>query len=94
MKAFKCLQCERTYSRRTRLNEHVKKIHGEILQKQRFLCPFQCPVQCRTMVHLLRHCEKEHKENLGTVTNNYTQSGHCPLSMIYRYTIAEVQLLH
>ena len=42
------------------------KIHGESQETvQRFHCPFQCQEKYRTMVELLRHYNREHKENLG-----------------------------
>ena len=66
LKAFQCPQCPSSYSRR--LNEHKVKVHGEESQAHhRFLCPFNCSHNHRT---ILRHCEKEHKENLGIVSQS------------------------
>jgi hypothetical protein len=43
------------------------KVHGEKSQQtvHQFVCPFTCLQKYRTTLELLRHCEKEHKENLG-----------------------------
>ena len=77
MKAFQCMKCDSGYSRQSRLNEHMKKAHGDISQQklQRFICPFKCSQKYGTVVELLQHCEREHKENLGKCkhTDAYTQ---------------------
>ena len=68
VKAPQCLQCSKTYTRHYRLNEHLRMENSveETDWCKWFECPFCCgKVHCRTVVALLSHCEREHKENLG-----------------------------
>ena len=53
------------------LNDHLWKDHD--IQPSHFQRQFECPFSCRQqpwhkMSDLLRHCEKEHNENLGKTT--------------------------
>ena len=63
LKAFQCPQCSSAYSRRTRLNEHMVKVHGDESQgEHRFLCPFNCSSKHRTTLELLQHCERAQRK--------------------------------
>ena len=68
LKAFRCSECCKAYSRVDRLNEHLRK-EDNIRTTQRsgrFECPFSCCEESwRTMAEMPSHCEEEHKENLG-----------------------------
>ena len=49
----------------------------------RFLCPFNCSHNHRTILELLRHCEKEHKENLG-IYKFHACTRHNDMSLLFR----------
>ena len=60
------------------------KVHGEESQAHhRFLCPFNCSHNHRTILELLRHCEKEHKENLG-IYKFHACTRHNDMSLLFQ----------
>ena len=71
LKTFKCPHCCKAYSRCDRLYQHMRTNHNVQCSRQqiRFACPFTCTKEpVHTMVALFRHCQMEHKENLGKDT--------------------------
>ena len=61
--------CTQTYTRRHRLNDHLKIAHGTEVNghcTRNFKCPFSCGVQpYRRNIELLTHCDKVHQDLLG-----------------------------
>ena len=67
---FRCPHpgCNKSYTRKYRLKEHEKIVHGVIVDEstKNFSCPLDCGVSAfRTNKDLLSHCEMVHHEKLG-----------------------------
>ena len=68
--------CNKSYSRKYRLNEHQKLEHGvaDSYCTRNFRCPFCYEESAfRTNIELLNHCEGIHNEKLGKLVNMHIQ---------------------
>lgn len=66
----KCTQCQKTYSKISNLNTHIKIVH----RFNRWVCPQpKCLQQCATKQSLKRHIERKHS-SLNTKKGNRKRS--------------------
>ena len=71
-KSFMCSECSRGYSHHDHLVAHLKSKHGteQSKHRKRFQCLFCDGPFSPTFNQLNTHCEKQHKENLGKISEH------------------------